>query len=265
MLCSRIRRSVAGTAREVFHGQATLRALAGAQARSQVFPSPPSRGRRRILARRSPRRAAASPTRPPPSVPPTPATRMATASSVSRCPAPAWRPARAAGRSAQTPAPRKHACTKPSAVQRISFSAAASTPTSAGISAPRSRAGGRARSCSIRPGADARRDRLLRGVPTRPGFDRDEYPPAVGRGRGTRPRRGGPTRAAGRRTCASRELREPLARIVARGQAAALLQRHALPLRLLLRARRWGLAPQSVPFARQRIHQPRPCRIRPGP
>jgi hypothetical protein len=35
-----------------------------------------------------------------------------------------------------------------------------------------------------RPGASARRERLLRGIPTRPGFDRDEYPPAVGRGRG---------------------------------------------------------------------------------
>jgi hypothetical protein len=35
-----------------------------------------------------------------------------------------------------------------------------------------------------RSGADARRDRLLGGFPTRAGFDRDEYPPAVGRGRG---------------------------------------------------------------------------------
>jgi hypothetical protein len=35
-----------------------------------------------------------------------------------------------------------------------------------------------------RPGADARRDKLLEDIPTRPGFDRDEYPPAVGRGRG---------------------------------------------------------------------------------
>jgi len=34
-----------------------------------------------------------------------------------------------------------------------------------------------------RPRAGVRRDRLLRGIPTRPGFDRDEYPPAVGRGR----------------------------------------------------------------------------------
>jgi hypothetical protein len=35
-----------------------------------------------------------------------------------------------------------------------------------------------------RRGADARRDRLLEGIPTRRGFDRDEYPPAVGRGAG---------------------------------------------------------------------------------
>jgi hypothetical protein len=35
-----------------------------------------------------------------------------------------------------------------------------------------------------RPGASARRDRLLEGIATRPGYDRDEYPPAVGRGRG---------------------------------------------------------------------------------
>jgi hypothetical protein len=35
-----------------------------------------------------------------------------------------------------------------------------------------------------RRGADARRERLLRDIPTREGFDRDEYPPAVGRGRG---------------------------------------------------------------------------------
>ena len=35
-----------------------------------------------------------------------------------------------------------------------------------------------------RRGADERRERLLRGVPTHDGFDRDEYPPAVGRGRG---------------------------------------------------------------------------------
>ena len=35
-----------------------------------------------------------------------------------------------------------------------------------------------------RAGADARRDRLLERWDTRPGHDRDEYPPAIGRGRG---------------------------------------------------------------------------------
>ena len=51
-----------------------------------------------------------------------------------------------------------------------------------------------------RPGADARRDRLLAGIPTRPGMDRDEYPPAVGRGRGAAPcARLEPARLAGRR------------------------------------------------------------------
>jgi hypothetical protein len=35
-----------------------------------------------------------------------------------------------------------------------------------------------------RPGADARRDRLLESFPAKDGFDRDEYPPAVGRGKG---------------------------------------------------------------------------------
>ncbi len=34
-----------------------------------------------------------------------------------------------------------------------------------------------------RAGADSRRDRLLAGVPTVSGMDRDEYPPAVGRSR----------------------------------------------------------------------------------
>jgi hypothetical protein len=35
-----------------------------------------------------------------------------------------------------------------------------------------------------RRGADARRDRLFEVIPTRDGFDRDEYPPAVERGKG---------------------------------------------------------------------------------
>ena len=35
-----------------------------------------------------------------------------------------------------------------------------------------------------RTGASARRTRLLRNIPTKRGYDRDEYPPAVGRGSG---------------------------------------------------------------------------------
>jgi len=35
-----------------------------------------------------------------------------------------------------------------------------------------------------RPLADERRERATASVPTKDGFDRDEYPPAVGRGRG---------------------------------------------------------------------------------
>jgi hypothetical protein len=41
-----------------------------------------------------------------------------------------------------------------------------------------------------RKGADARRDRLLEDIPTRPEFDRDEYPAAVGRGRPNGDQRG---------------------------------------------------------------------------
>ena len=44
-----------------------------------------------------------------------------------------------------------------------------------------------------RDGADQRRDRLLQGMPTRPGFDRDEYPPAVARGTGAATRGTDPT------------------------------------------------------------------------
>ena len=43
-----------------------------------------------------------------------------------------------------------------------------------------------------RRGAEARRTRLLAGIPTKRGYDRDEYPPAVGRGRG-KGRTGGTT------------------------------------------------------------------------
>ncbi|MEA2170149.1 MAG: hypothetical protein QOF76_3449 [Solirubrobacteraceae bacterium] len=35
-----------------------------------------------------------------------------------------------------------------------------------------------------RAGDEERRDRRLADIPTKPGYDRDEYPPSVGRGRG---------------------------------------------------------------------------------
>jgi hypothetical protein len=41
-----------------------------------------------------------------------------------------------------------------------------------------------------RPRADDRRDRLMQDIPTKAGFDRDEYPPAVGRGRAKGNQRG---------------------------------------------------------------------------
>ncbi len=44
-----------------------------------------------------------------------------------------------------------------------------------------------------REGADRRRDRLLRGIPTRAGYDRDEYPPAMARGAGDDVRGSTPT------------------------------------------------------------------------
>lgn len=71
-------------------------------------------------------------------------------------------------------------CTIPSGVQRLEFSAA---------KYPHIRAHYRRAVRKHYPrvlvlrreGADQRRDKLLRGFPTKPGFDRDEYPPAVGR------------------------------------------------------------------------------------
>jgi hypothetical protein len=85
-------------------------------------------------------------------------------------------------------APSPHAsaattCTKPSGVQSISFSATKYPNIRAHFRAALRRGWPRTLVLN-RPGADARRDRLLRDVATRAAYDRDEYPPAVGRGRG---------------------------------------------------------------------------------
>lgn len=74
-------------------------------------------------------------------------------------------------------------CTRPSGVQPVLFSAARYPNIRRHFRA--ALRNGWPRILTInRPGAAGRRDRLLQGVPTRPGFDRDEYPPAVARGKG---------------------------------------------------------------------------------
>ena len=91
------------------------------------------------------------------------------------------------------PAPFKRSCTKPAGVQPIGFSKTR-YPNIRGHFLAARRKGWPSTLVLNRPGADARRDRLLGSSATRDGFDRDEYPPAVGRGkgrglaRGTRPR-----------------------------------------------------------------------------
>jgi hypothetical protein len=76
------------------------------------------------------------------------------------------------------------ACTKPGGVQRIVFSKS-KYPNIRKHFRGALRRGWPVRLVVNRPGADARRDRLLEDIPTRDAFDRDEYPPAVGRGFGT--------------------------------------------------------------------------------
>jgi hypothetical protein len=74
-------------------------------------------------------------------------------------------------------------CVRPSGVQRIVFSAQ-KFPNVRRHFRGALRRGWPRRLVVNRRGADARRERALRDIPTREGFDRDEYPPAVGRGRG---------------------------------------------------------------------------------
>ncbi len=75
-------------------------------------------------------------------------------------------------------------CVKPSAVQQIGFSATKYPNIRRHVL--RAVRGGWPKTLMIdRRGTDARRDRLLANVATRDGYDRDEYPPAMGRGRGS--------------------------------------------------------------------------------
>ena len=75
-------------------------------------------------------------------------------------------------------------CRRPAGVQRIVFSAAKYPSVRRHFRRAVLRRGWPRQLVVNRGGADERRERLLRDIPTREGFDRDEYPPAVGRGRG---------------------------------------------------------------------------------
>jgi hypothetical protein len=79
-----------------------------------------------------------------------------------------------------TPVP---SCSKPKTIQAISFSGT-KYPNIRSHALAAIRKGWPKTLVLNRPGADARRNRLLESWPTRKGYDRDEYPPAVGRGRG---------------------------------------------------------------------------------
>ena len=75
-------------------------------------------------------------------------------------------------------------CVKPSGVQQIGFSATKYPNIRRHFLAAVSE-GWPSTLVIERRGTDARRDRLLPGYATRAGYDRDEYPPAMGRGRGS--------------------------------------------------------------------------------
>jgi hypothetical protein len=92
----------------------------------------------------------------------------------------AW-PTVSAGQSAAQPTADR--CTKPRGVQRLVFDKAR-YPNIRRHLRGALRRGWPARLVVNRPGADARRDRLMQDIPTKDAYDRDEYPPAVGRGRG---------------------------------------------------------------------------------
>lgn len=81
---------------------------------------------------------------------------------------------------AQSRPPRERACTRPSGVQDVVFSAARYPNIAAHMRRAIRR--GRPRILVLhRRRSGVRRDRALEGFPTRPGYDRDEYPPAIGR------------------------------------------------------------------------------------
>ena len=87
------------------------------------------------------------------------------------------------GGGSPTPAPKpKRSCVRPQGVLRLVFSRANYPNIRRHFIAAVKKGWPRVMVLN-RKGADERRDRLLEGFPTRAGFDRDEYPAAVGRGK----------------------------------------------------------------------------------
>jgi len=84
---------------------------------------------------------------------------------------------------------RPRGCSRPKSVQRLRFSATKYPNIKAHVDAAVAKGWPRVMVLN-RPGADERRDRLLDDIPTKAGFDRDEYPAAVGRGRANGKQRG---------------------------------------------------------------------------
>jgi len=87
------------------------------------------------------------------------------------------------------PPPSTSSCTRPASVQRLRFSAAKYPNIKSHAEAAIAQGWPRVLVVN-RPGKGERRERLLQNIPTRAGFDRDEYPPAVGRGRAYNEQRG---------------------------------------------------------------------------
>ena len=108
-------------------------------------------------------------------------------------PCPCAKPGGDSGGGGPTPAPpagtNPTGCAHPSAVQNISFSKTKYRNIRRHF-LDALRMGWPRTLVLNRSGADARRDRLLAPFATRPGQDRDEYPPAVGRGKGAGLERG---------------------------------------------------------------------------
>jgi hypothetical protein len=84
---------------------------------------------------------------------------------------------------------RPRRCSRPKTVQRLRFSATKYPNIKAHVDAAVAKGWPRVMVLN-RTDVDERRDRLLDDIPTKAGFDRDEYPAAVGRGRANGNQRG---------------------------------------------------------------------------